>query len=135
MCQAMCHSAGHRPDRRESLQPLDGPSQMAGRQVRVAQNHRHGGVAQDLVDILQRRAVHDEPRGAGVAQVVEAEIREAGLPYNAIDLDLPRLAPKPLRWNRWLRAATRSNARSSVIAMAGARTPFALKRATVSGSR
>jgi transposase len=51
MRQVMCHGAGHRPDRREGLQPLDGGSQMAGRQMRIAEDHGQGRVAQALPDL------------------------------------------------------------------------------------
>ncbi len=47
-------------------------------EVGVALGHPGRGVAEDVLDFTQEKAAPEHLRGRGVAQVVEADVRDAG---------------------------------------------------------
>jgi len=47
-------------------------------QVAVSLNHGHRAVAKDVCNLKETRALTGQVRGAGVSEVVEAEVRYPG---------------------------------------------------------
>src|SRR5207247_171935 len=60
--------------REDAVQRGDGRAEMLGAEMGIALGHRHGRVAQDLLDLADAAPALDEPRRSGVARVVEPEV-------------------------------------------------------------